>query len=207
MEQKVKLNPETTVIIGKKQYDVQFAVSDEEKEQGLSKLAALPKDQGMLFVYDEPQEELYYTCEEMEFPIDIIFLNEDLEVIDVFEMDAHDPDLAMSKNAQYVLEVNAKSGIEEGEELEMEDDDFTDSEKEDIKHSKMLVLDENGDVQMKLFGGERIVSRIETRKLIKAALKAFHSDEDTDYKKVGTLIFKILDGQDSREPEYVTLKD
>ena len=48
---------------------------------------------------------------------------------------------------------------------------------------------------------------IETRKLIKAALKAYHSDEDSDYKKVGKLIFKILDRQDSRDPEYTSLPD
>ena len=67
----------------------------------------------------------------------------------------------------------------------------------------MLVLDENGDVQMKLEGGERIFSRISTRKFIKAAVKAFRSDKDTDYIKVGKLVFNELNAQDNRTPEYV----
>ena len=46
---------------------------------------------------------------------------------------------------------------------------------------------------MKLVGGERIVSMIKTRQLIKAALKAYKSDEDSDYRRVGKLIFKELD--------------
>ena len=57
----------------------------------------------------------------------------------------------------------------------------------------MLVLNSDGDVQMKLVGGERIVSMVKTRQLIKAALKAYKSDEDSDYRRVGKLIFKELD--------------
>ena len=56
----------------------------------------------------------------------------------------------------------------------------------------MLVLDENGDVQFRLEGGERIFSRISTKKFIKAAIKAYRSDKDSDYKKVGKLVFKEL---------------
>ena len=86
------------------------------------------------------------------------------------------------------------------EEIESEDDDedsdLTDDEKQQVSKSRMLMLDAEGNVQMKLQGGERIISMIETRRLIKAALKAYHSDEDSDYKKVGRLVFKILDGQD-----------
>ena len=52
-------------------------------------------------------------------------------------------------------------------------------------------------------GGERIFSRISTKKFIKAAIKAYRSDKDSDYKKVGKLVFKELNAQDGREPEYV----
>jgi hypothetical protein len=56
---------------------------------------------------------------------------------------------------------------------------------------------------MHLEGGERIVSRKETKVLIKKALKANASKEDKDYKALGKYIFKVLKGQDNREPEYV----
>ena len=71
----------------------------------------------------------------------------------------------------------------------------------------MLVLDANGDVQMKLLGGERIFSRICTRKMIKAAIKAYREDTDIAYRKVGRLVLKELDQQDRRTPEYTQLED
>jgi len=47
---------------------------------------------------------------------------------------------------------------------------------------------------MHLEGGERIVSRKETKVLIKKALKANVSKEDKDYKALGKYIFKVLKG-------------
>ena len=41
---------------------------------------------------------------------------------------------------------------------------------------------------MTLVGGERIVSRIKTKQLVKAALKAYKSDSDSDYRRVGRII-------------------
>jgi hypothetical protein len=56
---------------------------------------------------------------------------------------------------------------------------------------------------MFLKGGERIVSRKETKVLIKKALKAGASKEDKDYKALGKYIFKVLKGQNERPAEYV----
>ena len=66
-------------------------------------------------------------------------------------------------------------------------------EKEQVKRSKMLVLNSDGDVQMKLQGGERIISMIKTRQLIKAALKAYKTDSDVDYRRVGRIVMKEFD--------------
>jgi hypothetical protein len=60
---------------------------------------------------------------------------------------------------------------------------------------------------MELHGGERIVSRRETKVLIKKAMKARDSKEDKDYKALGKYIFKVFKKQDSREPEYVSVPD
>lgn len=67
----------------------------------------------------------------------------------------------------------------------------------------MLVLNSDGDVQMRLQGGERIFSRIFTRKLIKAAIRAYKSDDDSDYRRVARFVLKELDAQDNRDPQYV----
>jgi hypothetical protein len=84
--------------------------------------------------------------------------------------------------------------MEVEDELEQEDDNLSEEEKQFAgQKNKMLVLDANGDVQMKLSGGERIFSRICTRKMIKAAIQAYRADTDLAYRKVGRLVLKELD--------------
>ena len=126
-------------------------------------------------------------------PLDIIFINEDQEVISVQKGKPNDETLLQQDNTQYVLEVNQDSGIKEGDNLEFLDDQET----------VMKVLAPDGSVQMNLQGGERIVSRRETKILIKKAKKAYDSKLDSDYKSLGKYMFKVLKGQDNRNPEYV----
>lgn len=189
--------------IGDKEYTVQVAQTDEEQVIGLSQTKKLAEDEGMLFVFDDVVEEGWFTMEDTSLDLDIIFIDETGEVIAVHHCKAYQEEPIEEHDYQYVLEVNINSGIEEGDTIEELDDEFTDDEKESISKSKMLVLDENGDVQMKLQGGERIISIKDSKRLIKKVLTAYHSDSNEDYIKVGKSIFKIFDAQDNREPEYV----
>ena len=68
----------------------------------------------------------------------------------------------------------------------------------------MKVIAPDGSVQMELEGGERIVSRRETKILVKKAQKAYKDKLDSSFKSLGKYMFKVLDGQDSRKPEYVS---
>ena len=195
------------ITLGKKTLNCLIAETDEEREIGLSQYKGLDKNEGMIFIYEEPQEAVTYTCEEMSFPIDIIFIDEDAIVISVHHMKAYQKKTVSEEDVQFVVETNINSGIKIGDRLDgdlWEEEDFSEDEKSEVSsHGKMLILDENGDVQMKLVGGERIVSRIKTRQLIKAAIKAYHSDEDSDYRRVGKLIISELIAQDNRDPQYV----
>ena len=67
----------------------------------------------------------------------------------------------------------------------------------------MIVLDENGNNQMELSGGERIVSRKATKVLIRKAKKASATTRDADYKSLGRYLFQELKNQDLRDPEFV----
>lgn len=188
--------------IGNKEYTVRVASTEEERTEGLSTTEKLPADEGMLFVYEEPEQWLIYTMRNTSIDLDIIFIDKDKKVISVNTVEAFDvKPIICNEFAQYVLEVNADSGISIGDELD--DSELTEDEKELIQKSRMLVLDENGDVQMRLFGGERIFSRIKTRQIVKQAIKAYRSDDEKEYVKLGKLVFKELDAQDSREPEYI----
>lgn len=135
-----------------------------------------------------------------EIPLDIIFIDEDLEVLSIYKGQPNNQDIVEEDNVKYVLELNINSGVSVGDEVELEDED-------DDEVGKMIVLASNGETQMELEGGERIFSRKNTKILIKQAKKADVSKSDSDYKRLGKSMFKYLKIQDGNDPEYVELKD
>lgn len=208
-EQKGKtITPTETIIVGDKEYDVAVADTPELRQKGLEPYSYLKDDEGMLFIFDEETTD-YFTMKNCGIDLDIVFIDSEGEVIQVSSVKAYDSKpVTCEEPYQFVLEVNINSGIEVEDELEQEDDNLSEDEKQFAgQKNKMLVLDANGDVQMKLSGGERIFSRICTRKMIKAAIQAYREDTDLAYRKVGRLILKELDAQDNRDPEYTQLND
>lgn len=182
------------ITIGDKKYKVEIADTPEKQEKGLMGRKSLPEDQGMLFIYDEPQD-LSYWMKDTLISLDIIFIDDDMEVVSVKQGQPMSEEPITEDDVQYALEVNSNSGIEEGDQLVVEDSDD--------KEYSMHVLFPDGSTQMNLKGGERIVSRRETKILIKKAKKAEASKTDGAYRALGRYIFKVLKRQDSREPEYV----
>lgn len=182
------------ITIGDKTYKVEIADTPEKQRKGLMGRESLPSDQGMLFIYDEPQD-VSYWMKNTSVSLDIIFIDDDMEVISVKQGQPMSEEPITEKDVQYVLEVNVDSGIEEGDQLVIDDSDKNEY--------SMHILFPDGSVQMNLKGGERIVSRRETKILIKKAKKAEASKTDGAYRALGRYIFKVLQRQDSREPEYV----
>ena len=186
------------VNIGKKTYNCQVAKTEEEKRKGLMGVKNLPSDEGMLFVWeDEDTREMW--MKDTLIPLDQIAINEDDEVVFVYQAQPKDETLVPFMNTKYILEVNQGSGIVEG-------DDFDIDDSEDLNKYTMKVLAPDGTTQMFLQGGERIFSRINTRTLIRKAKRAYeHKDKDYDKycKALGKYMFKCIKIQDNREPEYV----
>lgn len=183
--------------IGDRTYNVKVAESEEDKIKGLQDRKSLAEDEGMLFVYDEPQT-VGFWMKDTDIPLDIIFIDEDLEVISIYQGNPNDDTIAEEDNVLLVLEVNQGSGISEGDELDIEDDDEVPT---------MKVIAPDGSTQMELEGGERIFSRKNTKTLIRMAKRASKSKSDKDYKALGKKMFEYLKQQDQREPEYVEKKD
>lgn len=181
--------------IGDKEYKVKVAKTEEEKMKGLQDIESLPEDEGMLFIYDSPQDVAYWM-KDTKTPLDIVFINDDEEVISVKQGKPLSEDLIEEDGVLYVLEVNVDSGIQPGDDFDMEGDD-------EEKDNTMKVLASDGTIQMELEGGERIFSRKNTKVLIKYAKKAYKTKEDKDYKALGKRLFKFLHTQDTNEPEYV----
>lgn len=194
----------TIIEIADKEYKVLVAESEEEREQGLSNVKSMNDDEGMLFVMPDGQGQVIFNTAEMEFDIDLIFIDQDDEVYNVVLGKAHSEDPIISTpegengRTKYVLEVNANSGIQIGDELDMEDEDEISNEE-----FKMYILGSDGKPQMDLVGGERIISRRETKNIIKKAKKANKSKDDKDYKNLGKYLFNVFKGQDERPSEYV----
>lgn len=190
------------VNIGDKTYKCKLAKNEEDRKKGLQGIEHLPIDEGMLFVWeDEGTREMW--MKDTKIPLDQIAINDDDEVVLVYTAQPEDETLVPFMNAKYILEVNANSGIVEGDDFEIDDSD-------NLNKYVMKVLAPDGSTQMYLQGGERIVSRKETRTLIKKAKKAYANkggEYDRYCKALGKYMFKILKGQDNREPEYVSVPD
>ena len=186
--------------IGSKEYRVREAKTDEEKIKGLQGVEKLPKDEGMLFYFD-PNEEVSMWMKDTKIPLDIIFINEEQEVTKVHQGKPEDETLITSPETAYVLEVNQGSGIKVGDELDIDDN----------SDPVMKVLAPDGSTQMELWGGERIVSRRETRILIKKAKAAENAKGTPQFenkcRSLGKYIFKVIKGQDTRPAEYVNNKN
>lgn len=195
---------EIKIEIADKEYKVLVAESEEEREQGLSNVESMDDDEGMLFVMPEDQKQVVFNTIEMEFDIDLIFIDQNDEVYNVVLGKAHSEENIVSTpegengRTKYVLEVNANSGIQVGDELDIEDEDEISDEE-----LKMYIIGSDGKPQMDLVGGERIISRRETKEIIRKAKKANKSKADSDYKKLGKYIFNVFKKQDSRPNEYV----
>ena len=180
------------ITLGDKQFKVEEAASYKERRDGLQGVKDLPKNEGMIFYFEEPDLVEMWMKDTL-IPLDIIFINGDQEVIAVEQGQPNDPTLLSHEDTLYVVEVNRGSGVQVGDVLEFLDDSAP----------TMKVLAPDGSTQMELEGGERIVSRKETKVIISKAYKARESHHDKDYKALGRYIFKVFKKQDSREPEYV----
>lgn len=181
--------------IGNKTYEVLIATSDIDKAKGLQDFETLPENEGMLFVLEDDDKDenglVWFWMKDTKIPLDIIFLDEDYEVISISKGEPLS-ETPIYGEGDYVLEVNSDSGINIGDELEFKDSD-----------DKMHVLDSEGGIQIELKGGERIFSIPNTKILIKFAKKAELMKNDNAYKALGKRVFKFLTLQDSNPVEYV----
>lgn len=102
---------------------VDLAILPEEQTLGLSGRKELKENEGMLFIFQKPTKS-YFWMKDMNFPIDIIWINTSREMIS-FKKNAS-PDLfpevyGPPKDSVYVLEVNAgfveKNNLKEGDKV------------------------------------------------------------------------------------------
>ena len=123
----VKFSKSEIYIFSKKnkekfKFDVQIADTKPKRKKGFQCQKKIKKNEGMLFVWGN-EDKRYFWMKNTEFSLDIIFINKNLEIVDIF-FNAKPYDLmtmTSDKKAQYILELYAsvfKSfNLEIGDEL------------------------------------------------------------------------------------------
>ena len=97
------------VKIGEVIFKIEIVASPEAHARGLSGRASLPLNQAMFFDFVVPSRPGFWM-KEMNFPIDIVWLNADWQIVDLTENFTPEsyPQVIFPKSAvKYVLEINA----------------------------------------------------------------------------------------------------
>ena len=114
-----------TVTIGGYTWNVAIAITEEELYRGLSGRSNLAPDEGMLFIYQEPEIRTF-CMRQCDHPLDIIFIGFDMRVINTCEMKVEpsrkgDVLYSSCKPAVWALEVASgtieKRGISPGDKV------------------------------------------------------------------------------------------
>ena len=192
------------VNIGNKTYHCQLAKNEEDRRKGLMDVDYLAPDEGMLFEFSKEGTQEFWM---KNTPLELtqISINDDDEVEYVYQATPNDETLIPFHNCKYLLEVNRTTDIQKGDEFEIDNSD-------DLNKYVMKVLAPDGSTQMNLQGGERIFSRISTKKMIKQAKKAnsVRNDEilfERACRKLGKICLKELYAQNHRDQEYVKVQE
>jgi len=121
----VEENYNTAIKIGNHEIVVEVVDDEEERSRGLGWRKDLPEDSGMLFVF-EISAQYSFWMKDMRFPIDIIWINENKEIVAISENiipETYPAAFSPSEPVKYVLEVNAgwanKNNIKEGDFIEL----------------------------------------------------------------------------------------
>lgn len=145
--------------IGKNEFKIRIAETQEELSTGLLETNSLPKGEGLLLKSNSP-EKIIITMSDMKYPLDLVFISNDKVV---GKKTAMPEEVGITIDAGYdsVLEINKgeSSGIRFGNRVE-----YIGEKKEDgtvemaegglMPKGNRHLLDEKGRVQMNLLGGE-----------------------------------------------------
>ncbi len=196
--------------IGDKIFTIKVADTDDRRRQGLKGIAKMPKEHGLMLKFGGSLN-IPITMNDMKFPIGLVYIL-DGEVQGVTKGNVGDKkDITINKNSDSVLELNVDevNGIKVGDTVELIGKkekggtiDFVAGE-EEPEAGKIHVLNDKGQVQANLEGSERVFSRKDTTNLIDKAKRAEESKTDSHYISLGRAFVRVINRQDSQEPEYV----
>jgi uncharacterized membrane protein (UPF0127 family) len=110
------------IIVGKTPLRVEVAVTLEKQERGLMFRQSMPENDGMLFVYKEPQEMSFWMRNTF-IPLDIAFVDADGIILNIHQAKPLDDSIhyRSAGAAKYVIETNqgwfSRHGIRPGDKV------------------------------------------------------------------------------------------
>lgn len=122
----VSTHESASLVINERCVELDIAATPEARQQGLSGRAELGENKGMLFLFSSADHHSFWM-KDMNFPIDIIWLDERNEVIDIKEHaqpESYPETFTPAKSATKVVELTAGFAVEEeikiGQQLNIE---------------------------------------------------------------------------------------
>jgi uncharacterized protein len=108
----------TTLKVGMHSIRAQLAITPMQRQIGLMHRREMPSHEGMLFVFDEPQQQCFWMRNTL-IPLSIAFLADDGTVVNLADMKAQsDESHCSAKPVRFALEMNqgwfAKRGVKPG---------------------------------------------------------------------------------------------
>jgi uncharacterized membrane protein (UPF0127 family) len=106
-------------------FEVELAITPEERNRGLMFRESLERNKGMLFIFEKEGEYPFWMRNTL-IPLDMIWISEEGEVVFIEEnaepcSDSFCPGINPEKNAKYVLEINGgisnNIGLEVGDNI------------------------------------------------------------------------------------------
>lgn len=139
LAQHLNLSPSSAVVeFSTVNVAAEVVTAPESRTRGLSGREELGEKAGMLFIFGESDFH-HFHMKDMKFPIDIVWLDDDLRVVDItaqLDPDTFPETFTSHRPARYVLEVNAgfaaKHGINRGDKAVI-DQGYLDSWHDEVK--------------------------------------------------------------------------
>lgn len=189
------------VTIGGNSLDLIAAKTPKERETGLLNTKSIPED-GMALIFPENDEITIHTIG-MTYPIDVIFVNNNR----VKSIHPLLPNNRVSDFADLVIEIEfgkaEELGIQKGMEVKKSKSSIRKKAIKMKEGGKIKIIGEKGEVVKEVDDEVRIVSRRETKKLFELASRSTKKSNI----ELGRFIVKVINGQDNRPQETVSIKE
>lgn len=98
-----------SIVINNTEVTVEIASTSEQKTRGLCCRDSLPKNSGMLFVYDKPGNHRFWM-KDTRIPLDMFWISSEKKIVHIeksVKPETYPKTFGTNKPAQYILETNA----------------------------------------------------------------------------------------------------